>query len=178
MKAYKIKCNSYWQREEIFNFNGEEWDLDEEILSEGSTAKSAVFESNMQLNMEKVSFKTKKMMISEKGLQLDKRSRDSMILERSHAVDLSGELLQIRVATNRPFLSTKGYGESKSNNSSAKVNSSWSSPTTLKDEIRQLLRWLANKRNSSTFKAEWKDSNVTSNRDNKEQYNLGANYII
>ena len=178
MNTYKNKWNSLWQREQSFEFMDEEWDLDEEILSEGATAKSAVFESNIQLSMKKTIFKTKRIARWEKKLLVSTTNKENINLEHSQAVERSKVLFEAKSIPNSPSSYSANKEESKLIYSCGKINTSCPSPNTLKDEISQLLRWLARKRNASTFKLTSNKPELISELENKDCSNLDVNIKI
>ena len=175
MKVFISKCNSFLQRDQSFDFQDEEWDLSEEILSEGTTAKSTSFENNMQFNMEKVNFKSKKVVRSGKWNQQNTNAKENINLELSHAVERSDALLEVRKVPNSPCFSAYKLEESKSNKSRSIINASIPTRTTLKDEIRQLLRWLALERNNSSVKVDSKHHDEALKLDNKNLCHLEVN---
>ena len=174
MKVFVNKCTSEVQKDQSCDFD-DEWDLDEEILSEGTTVRSTMFENNMQHNMEKVCFKTKKMLRRGKWKQPYKILKESMKLELSHAVERRDVLLEVWKTPNSPCLSVNKAEESKSNKSYSKINSSFPTHTTLKDEIRQLLRWLAQERKNSLFISVDKDHTESLKLDNRNWCHLEVN---
>ena len=96
-------------------------------------------------------------------------------LELSHAVERSDALLEVRNVPNSPCFSVYKLEESKSNKSRSIINASIPTRTTLKDEIRQLLRWLAQERNNSSVKVDSKHHDEALKLDNKKLCHLEVN---
>ena len=156
MKAFKNKCYSEYQNDSSFDFERDEENLDDDILSEGNTARTVHTLSNLEKNMRNTSFMTNKGNRT-KMLKWDISQSDSYGMLRSQAIEGDGDLLQNSIKIDSPYLSVKNLDESKSNDSNVKIRTACQSPTTLKSEISQLLRWLAKKRNASSFKVDKKD---------------------
>ena len=165
MNTYKNKWNSLYQKDQFFDFLNDECDLEDDVLSEGATVKSINFDCSIQFNMEKSGFKTKRIIRWEK-----------INLEHTHAIEWNEALLNSQSISNSPLFLTKKVEESKSNNSRVK-NAPCTSPISLKDEIRQLLRWLVRERNISESKAERKDLEEMPKVENYNWCNLDVDII-
>ena len=164
---HHIVENLEWKKK----FDSEECDLNDNILSEGSSAQAPLIINLLEINMKNKKFSKKKSIWKD---ILDKRKNKFNSSLNSKKLQNNERLLSPTFSQefkDLDILKRKNVQLLYPTNKSPKIMTSWRSPQPLKDEIKMLLRKLANERLNNS---EWKNDNLPYKSIKRE--NIQPNY--
>ena len=138
MKQYYQKWQSFWFKNTEKILNEEEWDLENDILSEGTKVQAPLWLDKHHNDLKIIPFIARSNF--HRKIQTDKtkkeRSELSQIKSSSNKIGGYEKNSMLKIALSNSTKLVKGSNTEKESES----------PTTLKSEISQLLKMLANKR--------------------------------